>query len=264
MPLWFPVMWINIKKKQKNPNLAGKWNSRRNIARDKPKSAVKFHELAIFHSEFLVIMTGAELTSSLQSHSKSILHNIFKTSFCLKLLSFPWASAAPGVLPLLPVKTDSCPSPGPSSLLFPLTLHVFIQLSLKWWQCLHSSLPVYRSLPLFIPMNACSMGKSPTFLTSIPPLELEKASHKPVGQMKCIFLSIGLFFLSSPNNPTRVGGRVWVFSFLIANSRPLFQLNDNIFVTTQSLKYNDEKWAKGLGIVPSECCSRLNNGLQRF
>lgn len=177
MPLWFHVMWINIKKKQKNPNLAGKWNSRRNIARDEPKSAVKFHELAIFHSEFLVIMTGAELTSSLQSHTKSILHSIFKTSFCLKLLSFPWASAATGVLPSLLVKTDSCPSPGPSSLLYPLTLHVFIQLSSKWWQCLHSSLPVYRSLPPFIPMNACSISKSPTFLTSIPPLELEKASH---------------------------------------------------------------------------------------
>lgn len=52
------------------------------------------------------------------------------------------------------------------------------------------------------------------------------------------------------------------FSFLIANSRPPFQLKDNIFVTTQSLKDNDEKWAKGL--VLNECCSRLNNGLQRF
>lgn len=54
------------------------------------------------------------------------------------------------------------------------------------------------------------------------------------------------------------------FSFLIANSRPLFQLNDNIFVSTQSLKDNDEKWANGLGIVLNECCSRLNNGLLRF
>lgn len=50
-----------------------------------------------------------------------------------------------------------------------------------------------------------------------------------------------------------------------ASSWPLFQLNDNIFVTAQSLKDKDERQVKGLRIVVLKGrCSRPNDGLQRF